>query len=228
MVVVILIGILTMMAVPSMAVARYNAKTLDDATRIAELYREGRTRSIGRGSATLLQMSSANAMAGRQTSPAAGNGGLGFFQLFEAQIPGTGAGGGALTTSLPLPGGSPISSCALLPPTVTWATVTSPANAVSTLIDEVDLNGVGEAAAEIWTTLQDGSGGAINVGSLCYTPLGRAYYQANAAPVFTAGANLLHGDLQISVQRSGKGGPVTGITRTVIVPDSGSTRIVSR
>jgi prepilin-type N-terminal cleavage/methylation domain-containing protein len=220
MVVVILVGILTVMAMPTMAEARYSARTLDDATRIAELYRAARTRALGRGAAMLVQGGSANAFGSFNGTPTAASGGLGAFFLYEAQVAGTGIAG----PTLPLPGGSPLSSCGA--PTTVWANII--ANATSSLIDQVTLNTNGEVDAQIWTTLSDGSGTVPNSTSLCFTPLGRTYYQATSTPVFTPGAGLLHGELQIAVQRSGLGGPVTGLTRTVIVPDSGSTRIVSR
>ena len=217
MVVVILIGILTVMAIPTMAEAHYNARTLDDATQIAELYREGRTRAVGRGAAMLVQMVSANTMGGVGTE-------LGTFSLYEAQVP-PGAGAASLLNALP--GGSPLSSCGNA--LTNWATLTT-TNSATSLIDIVTLNTLAEQQGQIWTILNDGTGVAPTQGSLCFTPLGRSYYQptVNPAPVFTPGVNLLHGNLQISVQRSGIGGPVTGVTRTVIVPDSGATRIVSR
>jgi type II secretory pathway pseudopilin PulG len=220
MVVVILVGILTVMAMPTMAEAHYSARTLDDATRIAELYRTARTRALGRGAAMLVQGASLNGYGTFNAAPTAASGGLGVFFLYEAQVAGTGIAG----AGLPLPGGSPLSSCGA--PTTVWANII--ANATSSLIDEVTLNTTGEADAQIWSTFNDGSANAPTSTSLCFTPLGRAYYQATSTPVFTPGAGLLHGELQIAVQRSGLSGPVTGLTRTVIVPDSGSTRIVSR
>jgi type II secretory pathway pseudopilin PulG len=218
MVVVILIGVLTVLAMPTMAEARASGRTLDDATRIAELYRSGRTRALGRGAAMLVQMASANGYNTFVGAPTNVSGGLGVFFLYEAQVAGVG-----FNALLPLPGGSPLSSCGA--PATVWSDIIT--NASSSLIDEVSLNTTGEQTYEMWTTLNDGNG-VTPTGSLCYTPLGRTYYQRSATPVFTPGAGMLHGELQISVQRSGVGGPVTGITRTVIVPDSGSTRIVSR
>jgi len=208
MVVVILIGVLTVTAIPTMAEARYNARTLDDATMVAELFRTGRTRAMARGAAMLLQVSSANAQASAD---------LGTFMLYEAQS----IGGSGVTP--PLPVGAPLSSCGS--PTTVWSTIIS--NAATTLIDQVNFNRATEQNAQIWATIADTSG-AVGAGSLCYTPLGRAYYQATATPSFTPGVNLLHGELQIALHRSGTGSGATGLTRTVIVPDSGSTRIVSK
>ena len=215
MVVVILIGILTMMAIPAMSDAHYNARTLDDATKIAEIYREGRTRAMARGAAMLVQLSTANLVNSFVAAPAPGNGGLGVVFLSEARAV---AGG-----LLPLPVGSPLSSCGS--PATSWFG----AAPTSVLIDEVNLNQTSEVQAQIWSTVNDGSGAAPAVASLCFTPLGRVYYLPTATPTFTPGVNVLNGELQIAVQRSGiAGNGVTGLTRTVIVPASGSTRIVSR
>jgi prepilin-type N-terminal cleavage/methylation domain-containing protein len=223
MVVVILISILTVLAMPTMGEARFSAHTLDDATKIAELYREARTRAMARGAAMMVQGASANTYGSFQASPSINNGGLGVFLLYEAQVPGGVVAG---SPTVPLPGGSPINTCGM--PTTNWASITSPANALTSLIDEVNLNTTIELQADIWSTLADPSATIPTAQSLCYTPLGRTYYQAVANPVFTPGVNLLHGVLQIAVQRSGIGGPVVGITRTVVVPDSGSTRIISQ
>jgi len=220
MVVVILIGILTVMAMPTMAEAHFSARTLDDATKIAELYRSARTRALGRGAAMLVQGASANAYNTFNGTPSNASGGLGVFFLYEAQVAITGIAGSGL---LPLPPGSPLSSCGA--PTTVWPTII--ASASSSLLNEVNMNTSAETDAQIWSIINDSTGPQTTT-SLCYTPLGRTYYQPVAAPVFTPGAGLLHGELQISVQRSGLGGPVSGLTRTVIIPDSGATRIVSQ
>jgi len=213
MVVVILIGILTAMAIPTMNEAHFNARTLDRATQIAELFREGRTRAMGRGAAILVQYGSANTYNTFNGAPTLAAPGLGVGYLYEAQA----VAGGAL----PLPVGSPLSSCG--GPATSWVG----ANPTSVLIDQVDLNTNYEVTAQIWTVLQD-STGPQTAASVCYTPLGRAYYLPVTAPVFTPGVNVLQGEIQIAVERSGIGGAQTGLTRTVIIPSSGSTRIVSR
>ncbi len=215
MVVVILIGILTTMAIPTMAEARYNAHTLDDATKIAEIYREGRTRAIARGAAMLMIGTSGNAIGGD----------LGTFTLWEGQIWGSGT---VATPLLPLPGGSPVSSCGA-PIAGYWATVTNATNAPLTQMDQVNMNTSLEQQAQIWSVLNDAAGVQTQT-AVCYTPLGRTYYQSGTlVPVFTPGLGLLHGSLQFAVQRSDVGGTTpTGMTRTVIIPDSGATRIISR
>jgi hypothetical protein len=169
----------------------------------------------------LVQGASGNAYNSFNGAFSSASGGLGAFFLYEAQVSLTGIAGGSL---IPLPPGSPLSSCGA--PTTVWPTIIGAA--ASSLIDEVNLNTTAEQEAQIWSVINDSTGPQTTT-SLCYTPLGRAYYQPVSSPVFTPGAGLLHGELQISVQRSGVGGGnVSGLTRTVIIPDSGATRIVSR
>jgi len=220
MVVVILVGILTVMAIPTMAEARFAAHTLDDATKIAEIFREGRSRAMARGAAELVTMQSASNLTWATGAE------LGQFTLFEAQVP---PGAGAATAGVtPLPGGSPLNACG--GPLTNWGVLTTMIPLTSQ-IDYYTLDSNLENIAQIWTIINDNQGPSPTSGSLCYTPLGRAYYQRNTlAPNFSPGVNVLHGNIQISVQRSGlgPGGAATGITRTVVIPDSGSTRIFSQ
>jgi hypothetical protein len=99
-----------------------------------------------------------------------------------------------------------------------------------TLLDAVNMNGQLEQIHGIWSTMYDSPTDSPTLAALCYTPLGRAYYTTGTlTPTFTPGVNLLHGQLQIAIARSEDfSGTPTGLTRTVIIPDSGSTRIVSR
>ena len=227
MVVVILVGILTVMAIPTMAEARFAAHTLDDATKIAEIFREGRTRAMARGAAELVTMQSASNLTWTTGAE------LGQFTLFEAQVPplaGIASPWVSTTTpGNPLPGGSPLNACG--GPLTNWASITT-TNAATSQIDYLTLDGNLENIAQIWTIINDNqAGGSPTSGSLCYTPLGRTYYQRNTlAPSFSPGVNVLHGNIQIAVQRSGlgAGGAATGVTRTVVIPDSGSTRIFSQ
>jgi prepilin-type N-terminal cleavage/methylation domain-containing protein len=217
MIVVVLVGVLTVMAIPSMGEARYNARSMDDASEIAELFRQARSRAIGRGAAQLVSMSAtANGAASTQTFP---GGDLGTYALYEAQTTAQSDGG-----SLPiLPAGSPLSSCGS--PTTSWGGIL----AAGITIDNVNLNRAAENQAMIWSAINDGTSSPPTVppGYLCYTPLGRTYYNSTSAN-FTPGVNLLIGELQISVYRSNVGGAATGLTRTVVIPNSGATRIVSQ
>lgn len=209
MVVVILIGILTVMAIPAMTRAQVDRRSYNDAISIAELFREARTRAMGRGAAETIFMTQAGGAAG---------GDRGTFLLFEAQV-----------LSAPplgiLPIGSPMSTCGA--PTV-W----SGAGATAVLIDGINLNGAIEAVDGIWTTITgpQAAGGMAALGSafMCFTPLGQAYFSANNPPAFITGSPML-GEIQIALQHAyGAGTTAVGIVRTVIVPNSGSTRIVSK
>jgi len=227
MVVVILIGILTMLAIPSMGEARYNARSMDDATQIAELFREARTRAIGRGAAQLVQISAT----GGTSFPGTGTSiDLGTFKLYEAQAGAAGTGtavadGG--NTGLALPGGSPLSSCGA--PATSWsAAVTAADLSNPALIDVFTMTRLAEQNAQIWSSFSDQITASPVKGSICFTPLGRTYYN-QATPSFTPGVNVLLGELQIAVYRSNLStGAANGLTRTVIIPNSGATRIVSK
>ena len=56
MVVIIIIGIVAALAVPTMAAARIDRNAYDDAGMIMELFREARTRAVARGGAILISM----------------------------------------------------------------------------------------------------------------------------------------------------------------------------
>jgi prepilin-type N-terminal cleavage/methylation domain-containing protein len=82
MVVVIIIGILAALAIPTMSTAKYDRDVYNDAGAIMQLFREARTRAVGRGAAQMISMT-ASGVADRGT-----------FQLWEsvaADPTGTGA-----------------------------------------------------------------------------------------------------------------------------------------
>jgi prepilin-type N-terminal cleavage/methylation domain-containing protein len=227
MVVVILIGILAVMAIPQMTYANVDRRAYDDAILISELFREARTRAMGRGSAEMIQMTSAGAGANRGT-----------FVLWEAQsltAPSTVLGSGPPSGVSFI--GSPMATCGW--PTV-WPPTGTPCNGTvagmtATCIDGINLNNnFVEKQDGIQTTIQGATiaGGisVLNAASLCFTPLGRAYYYPGpGAPAFVSGSPMV-GELQIALQHTYPGdssGNFTGITRNIIVPNSGSTRIIS-
>jgi type II secretory pathway pseudopilin PulG len=212
MVVVMLIGILAVIAIPSMTSAQLDRRAYKDAISIAELFREARTRAMGRGAAEMITMT----QNGGTTGPNRGT-----FLLYEGQViaaPPLGI----------LPIGSPMSTCGA--PT-NWVNPGS----TSVLVDGVNLNGSLDVQDGIWTTITGPNGaggiGTLNSAFMCFTPLGRAYYSAGgAAPNFIPGSPML-GEVQIALQHNYGGGVgvlQTGITRTVIIPNSGATRIISK
>jgi prepilin-type N-terminal cleavage/methylation domain-containing protein len=212
MVVVILIGILAVMAMPAMTRAQVDRRSYDDAISVAELFREGRTRAMGRGAAETISMT----QSGASTGPNRGT-----FLLYEGQVlaPGT-------APLFLLPVGSPMSTCG--PPTV-WAGGTLTA----VLVDGINLNGTIEATDGIWTTitgpLPTGGSGALGGAYMCFTPLGRAYFSTASppsSPTFVSGSPML-GEVQIALQHTYGTTAAAGIVRTVVVPNSGATRIIS-
>jgi type II secretory pathway pseudopilin PulG len=211
MVVVMLIGILAVMAVPAMTTAQVDRRAYNDAILVAELFRSARTRAMGRGAAEMVLMT----QSGDFTGPNRGT-----FQLWEGQV-----------LALPgiLPVGSPMSTCGA--PTM-WPATAAPAGAVTVgaataqLVDGVNLNGTIESQDQIWTQIiGPGGGAALNRAYMCFTPMGRAFFSSTGGPAFVAGSPML-GEVQIALSRANSGSQV-GITRTIIVPNSGATRIIS-
>jgi prepilin-type N-terminal cleavage/methylation domain-containing protein len=211
MVVVVLIGILAVLAIPDMTAAQTERRAYNDAITIAELFREARSRAMGRGAAHTIQMTQLGGAAG---------GDRGTFNLYEAQV--------VLAPPVGIADvGSPMSTCGA--PTV-W----QGANSNAVLIDGVNLN-AGAASVEtiyqIWTTIT-GPNGAGGIGGLtsafmCFTPLGRAYFFPGVGPPNFISGSPLNGEIQVAVQHAAAGVQV-GITRTIVVPSNGATRIVSR
>jgi prepilin-type N-terminal cleavage/methylation domain-containing protein len=206
MVVIIIIGILAVMAIPAMTRATVDRRSYDDAILVAELFREARTRAMGRGAAEMISMTQVGGSAG---------GDRGTFLLYEATV----------VAAPPLgvmPVNSPMSTCGN--PTL-WSTPAMTA----VLVDGVNLNGSIEQIDGIWTTLTGplpaGGVGTTNGAFMCFTPLGRAYWSVGAAPTFVSGSPMI-GELQIAVQET-YNSLAAGIVRTVIVPNSGATRIIS-
>jgi type II secretory pathway pseudopilin PulG len=205
MVVVILIGILAVTAIPSMSNARFDRRTYDDASQVAELFRTARTRAIGRGASMLIAM-----------NPPGTVGTRGRFELWEAQVTAGAPVGLGLV-------GTPMTSCSA--PTVWYA----PGTPTKYFVDAVDMNGNFEnnVNAGITSSINDPANVNLPGAYTCVTPLGRWYYSAGVtAPVFIPGATM-SGALQIVVTRSDTNGKV-GISRTVYVPPSGATRIISK
>jgi prepilin-type N-terminal cleavage/methylation domain-containing protein len=215
MVVVILVGILAVMAIPQMTYASVERRAYADTITVGELFREARTRAMGRGAAEMVMMTATGAGVDRGT-----------FLLWEGQV----LNGGGM-----LPSGSPMTTCG-------WPTIWPPAGTpcgstvggqTATCIDGMNLNGSIEAIDGIQTTitgpLAGGGTAAVNSSAICFTPLGRAYYSAGPTPAFVSGSPMI-GELQIMLQHTYPGdssGAFAGITRTIVIPNSGATRIIS-
>ena len=209
LVVVLIIGILSALAIPSMSTSKFDRATYNDAGAIMQLFREARTRALSRGAAQMITMAS-NGLADRGT-----------FTLSES-VTANPIGNGA--TRLPVP------YCTN--PT-NWVTPVAPAAVV--LVDALNLNTLVagsnsiEVDADIETSMQvygdptNNAAAPFNSGYICYTPLGRSYVNVGAAaqPIFD-GVLATVGVVEIKVTR-GAGGSV----RSVLLPPSGMARIFS-
>ena len=205
MTVVILIGILSALALPSMLGLSIDQHVYGDANALNDLFREARTHAIGRGGAVLVAMDSA----------------AGTYTAYEAVQQNPQLGG---------PNSLPLSSCGA--PT-NWTLNTPAAGPAQNAAQfaQVNLAGTFETTNNIAAKLYTTSSGALTAETtayLCFTPLGRTYLVdggAIQAGMFT-GAAPMSATLQIQVSRNVAGNP-TGIVRSVLVPPNGVTRLLS-
>jgi len=197
MVVVMIVGLLAAMAIPSLSLASYERDTYNDAGAIMQLFRRARTRAVGRGAAVLVAM----------TSTATDRG---TFLMYEAVAPNP--------TGLAVWSQVPIATCKY--PT-TW-----PLSAMSP-IDGVNLNGTIEQLAGIVAqpNVFSPTKTAVAAAYVCFTPLGRSYVvsgsSAVASPSFGGQTSNLN-PFGIDVTHTNG-----GTTRTVLVPPTGMARIFS-
>ncbi|HEY4014370.1 MAG TPA: prepilin-type N-terminal cleavage/methylation domain-containing protein [Polyangiaceae bacterium] len=212
MVVVIVIGLLAALAVPTMSAARFDRHAYDDAGAVMQLFRAARTRSIARGGAVLLTMT-------------AGSGDRGTFTMYEAV---TANGGTSATAGLAR---TPVSSCKSPTSWTPLPTINSNGGSTGTvlLVDAVNLNGPAEAQAQIQSQIliyiSPSNPGATPyaAAAVCYTPLGRSYVAVGTV-VPTMFDGLLPTISPIEVLVTGG----TGATqRSVLVPPNGMARIFS-
>ncbi len=210
MVTVIIIGILAVMAIPSMALTSFDRDTYNDAGAIMQVFRRARTRAIARGSAVVVQMVTT------------GNYTRGGFFTYEAVAANPGSNAGAQT---------PVATCKY--PT-TWPTATM--TPIDNFIIATNANSTdtlaGVMAQPYAYTAASNTGSAFTEGYVCYTPLGRSYVNisptvAGAPPLSTVGTPVFTGlssvsALEIRVTRT------DGATiRSVLVPNNGMARVFS-
>jgi len=204
MTVVIIIGILASLALPSMLGLSIDRHVYGDAMALNDLFREARTHAIGRGAAVMVSM----------------NSGSGLYTAYEAVQPNPQLGGNNL----------PLSSCRT--PT-NWALNTTAAGAAQSASQfaQVNLATSYEVTNGISTRIFSTSTGALaadGTAYLCFTPLGRTYLLDGGnvqAGMFNA-AQPMSAALQIEVARRSGTGPV-GLVRSVLVPPNGVTRLLS-
>jgi prepilin-type N-terminal cleavage/methylation domain-containing protein len=217
LVVVMIIGILTALAIPTMSTARFDRATFSDAGSVMQLFREARTRSVARGAAEMIAMT------------ASGTTDRGTFTLWESvAVDPTGNG----SNRLPQP------SCVAPPggtPALTWSPLAT-TNTLLVLVDSVNLNGTGntiESDANIQTDMfvyqnpTTPAKTAFATGYICFTPLGRAYMSVTGTPqpVFDAVLPAV-GVVQIDVARYNASTAVGNI-RSVLLPPNGMARLFS-
>ncbi len=213
LVVVLIIGILAALAVPSLTTGRDDREVYRDAGAIMQLFRTARTRAVARGAAELVALS-ANGATDRGT-----------FTLWESIGPDP-QGNGA--NRLPVP------YCTA--PT-NWVPLSTGNTGILGLDTEtVNFNSAGgtvEVNADIQTHMyfyQDPTNNtktAFTSGYICYTPLGRAYMNIGGTPtpVFE-GVLPTVGVVEIDVTRNVSGTPV-GTIRSVLLPPNGMARLYS-
>jgi prepilin-type N-terminal cleavage/methylation domain-containing protein len=202
MVVVIIVGVIAALAVPSMRIATFDRHAYQDAGAIMQLFREARLRSVARGAAVLVSMSG-NATTDRGT-----------FKIYEGvqQDPG---------------GGFTMPSPACKNPPIAW----SPGNQGTLFLDGVDLNGPPEADADIETQIYgyDATGGTTTyTGTIyvCYTPVGRSYLSTSGGPVFSGSPTTTV--LEARVLRGVTNGLAGGTARSVLLGPNGMPRLFSK
>jgi prepilin-type N-terminal cleavage/methylation domain-containing protein len=209
LVVVIVIGIIAMLAIPTMTVARFDRRAYEDAGAIMQLLRSSRMRAIARGGAVLVNMTSSDGV------------NRGKFYTFEA-VTGNAQGTGLART--------PIASCKT--PTNWFPLPTSAPNTSVLLVDGLDLNGTRESDPDIQTEIyiykSSTDNGATNLQTgvnVCFTPLGRSYVAlGDAAPLMFDGLPSTVSPLQIDVLRAVHSGGGATI-RSVLLPPNGMARI---
>ena len=208
MVVVMVIGLLAALAIPSVRAATDDRVAYNDAGAIMQLFRTARTRALARGAAELVALST-------------GSGDRGTFQLWESVgIDPQKAG----IIRLPVPYcGAPTN----------WTLAA--ANTSVLFIDAVNLNTTSgssqtaEQTAGIQTAISYYASPSVPAAQpltaayVCYTPLGRSYLAVGPTtqPTFD-GVLPTVGVLQIDVTRS-----AGGTIRSVLLPPSGMARLFS-
>jgi type II secretion system protein H len=202
MVVIIIVGIVAALAVPTMAAARVDRNAYDDAGQILQILREARTRAVARGAAILVAVS------------ADGTTNRGRMAMYEAVS--ANQGGGLNRT--------PVSQCKA--PTK-WQPLDA-TNLGVLFVDGIDLNGSIEAEYDIETQITQYDGANVvplTNAFICFTPLGRAFLSVDVIPTFDGALPSLS-PLEFRVQRM-QGGVPLGTTRSVLLPPNGVARLFS-
>ncbi len=206
LVVVVIIGILSVMAIPAMINRLRDRRVRQASEEIATLYRNARLQSMGRGSAVLVRFSNA-------ANPG------GAFEVREA-VWGTSAPSG--TASGTGCGRLPSSSCTTNTAggTQSWATVAA-ATDDNRLIDQ--FSPIGQNADIITKVLAPTVATLLPYLDVCFTPMGRSFFRTDAGNPFTP----LVGVHRVSVGRypGGATSPSVGVERKVALLPNGTARL---
>ena len=210
LVTVIIIGILAVLAIPSMSLTSFDRDTYNDAGAIMQLFRRARTRAIARGSAVVVQMVTT------------GNYTRGGFFTYEAV---------AWNPNSTSVAQTPVANCKY--PT-TWPTPSlTPIDSFFIGTDPSSTDTIAGVMAQPYAYTAATTGGSpFTEGYVCYTPLGRSYVNlsptiAGAPPLATVGQPVFTGlssvsALEVRVTRT------DGATiRSVLIPNNGMARVFS-
>jgi prepilin-type N-terminal cleavage/methylation domain-containing protein len=203
MVVVILVGLIATLAVPSFTEARYDRRVFESAASVAQLFREARVRAMGRGGATVIRMSTG------------GNTGQWRFDMFEAVGPSPIAGIDR----------TPVSACRR--GNLDLGT-TSTTNLLVATVGSVDSDR-DQAHIEAAALAPNGTSLVGSTAYLCFTPMGRVFYTEGSLANFDNAAPL-SGAMEVVFRRRNVSGAATadkGLRRRIVVPGSGIVRVVA-
>jgi hypothetical protein len=212
MVVVIVVGVIATLAVPSIRLATFDRHAYEDAGAIMQLFRDARLRSVARGSAVLVTISQ-NGATDRGT-----------FTVYEAV---------AQDPNDPGHFQMPVPTCKA--PTSPW----NLAAQTTMFIEKLDLNGNPEADADIETQIFKYVGAtgvnpaaqsqvaAGTTAYICYTPLGRSYF-TTSTPIDFSGMQPTTTVFDIQVSRGLANHLVGATIRSVILEPNGMPRILTR
>jgi prepilin-type N-terminal cleavage/methylation domain-containing protein len=205
MVVVILVGILTVMAIPAFGDARIDQHAYNMTSDIADLVREARAHAMGRGAATMVSLV-ANA---KGTS----------FTMYEAVGPNPlGTGGLAPRTTCRSPTDW----------TKIWSSGTAPTG-VQVFAHQLQQITIGTSEAQYGITARvfedTGTPTVRDQVHICFTPLGRTYMVTTATADFNAAGPMAE-LAQVEVARKVNGN-VQGFVRRVLIPPSGGARMIT-
>lgn len=155
MAVVIMITILAAISIPLVTKQLRDRRTHEAALRVADLYRLGRMRAMGRGSAVLVRFMPGTA---------------GRFEVYEAQ-----------RGAEPDPNGVTNAACASLPvPSCLATDWNDAASGEFREVTTLDLAGRSEYKGLVMA-MQDAGGTAVANVDVCFTPMGRAFSRTNPA-----------------------------------------------